>query len=524
VPSGSLGWILDGPVDRDFNGSPATWWQVRFDASVEGWVQQTLLTPANETLVRKEARVCLPPAFNPYLGGTATPSLSDLQGLCAVDVADEAQATVNQELAPLGRFLCQCEAQSALLAANYDASCGEPCPDGADVCLVAGSDPPDPIPDPMSAALLQPTTVCEMEGGLELLIDGRTPKTQPSVRGTLEVHGRPCSPGEDCSVGMFYQMTGDDIEFDSGSIFASDPKFVDLGVSGATVPGVVDMGLLLGFYLGEVPPDTAFSTAQGRRSTSPVAFSITGRNTEGVALAMNWENKTCRLSGELVGAAVEGDGEEGTLDVQGEIELDGIAVNQPPAPDAGPDQTVECTSPAGAGVTLDGSGTTDADANLAFVVWRRGAPDGAQLAAPSTNPVLQTQQALGQESYFLQAVDDRFAADHDGVQVSVADTTAPSIACNAPSTIYPSDVPEKRNEGISFTATADDGCTGISALAIQDFTCTKPASCRVGFDGATLTIYDSGGIGDTIRWNVAAVDGAGNESITTCGLNVVKNK
>jgi hypothetical protein len=41
---------------------------------------------------------------------------------------------------------------------------------------------------------------------------------------------------------MSYRLTGDDITFDSGSIFASDPKFVDLSLSGATVPDTIDMG------------------------------------------------------------------------------------------------------------------------------------------------------------------------------------------------------------------------------------------------------------------------------------------
>ena len=521
VPLGSMGTILDGPTDADLNGSPTTWWQVQFDVGAKGWVPESNLTVANETLVTKQPRVCLPPEFNWDLGGTTDPTIGDLQALCRDDVAFASQAVVNEKLAPLGKYLCECDAQAVSIKTFDDDSCSVPCPDGDDVCLVAGSDPPDPTPDPLEAALFQPTSICEVEGQLGLLVDGRAPKRQPTARGTLQIHGRSCTPGESCLVGMSYQLTSDDIEFDSGTIFASDPKFVDLAVSGATEPDIVDLGPFLGFYLGAVPAQTAYTTAHGRRPSWLIGRAISGRNTQSVALAMNWANATCRLSGELVGAA-EGDGAEGTLAAEVDVALDGVIVNQPPLPDAGSDQTVECTSPAGADVTVDASGTTDPDGNLSFYVWRRGAEDGAQLAAPSPDPVAKTQQALGQETYFLQAVDRLFSADVDDVQVSVADTTAPSIACNAPATIVPSDVPEKRTAGISFTATAADGCTGVSAVAIESFTCARPASCSVGFDGPTITIYDSGGVGDVIRWTVTAQDAAGNEAQQTCEVNVVK--
>ena len=54
------------------------------------------------------------------------------------------------------------------------------------------------------------------------------------------------------------------------------------------------------------------------------------------------------------------------------LTLFGPIVNQPPLAAAGADQTVECTSPAGASFTLDGSGSSDPDANLALTSWRAG--------------------------------------------------------------------------------------------------------------------------------------------------------
>jgi hypothetical protein len=325
---------------------------------------------------------------------------------------------------------------------------------------------------------------------------------------------------------MSYRLTGDDIEFDSGTVFHSDPKFVDLGLSGATEPDAINLGELLpDFYLGEVPAGTAFSSGQITRpiifAQLGITYAVHGRNAEGLALAMNWTTKACRVGGQLVGAAV-GDDDEGTLEAQVDVALEGVIVNQPPWPNTGPDQTVECTSPAGANVTLDASGSTDADNNISFYVWRRGSATGSQVTAPSSTPVAQTSQALGEETYSLQVVDSRFAADDDSVKVSVVDTTAPTISCNAPATITPSDVPEKPKEGISFRATATDVCSGVSRVAVTGYACTKPRSCKVTFAGDTMTILDSGGIGDTISWTVSVQDGTGNAGQKTCQLDVIK--
>ena len=151
VPKGSVGTLLDGPVDRDLNGTPATWWQVQFDSRPplppgRGWVRQELLTVANDTLVSKEAQVCLPAQFNWYLGGSSDPTVGDLQALCGGDAAGVAQAFVNEKLALVGRFLCQGSPGKAILAKNYDASCRVPCMDGSNTCLVAGSDPRTQLP------------------------------------------------------------------------------------------------------------------------------------------------------------------------------------------------------------------------------------------------------------------------------------------------------------------------------------------------------------------------------------------
>jgi hypothetical protein len=519
---GDQGAILDGPVTALANGQPAQWWQVRFDSGVSGWVTEPALTVANETLVTKAPNLCLPQPYNPYLGGTPNPGIDQLQALCAGDVSDASQTAIDQLLAPLGKFLCQCNAKSVALA--YDASCTVACPAGQQVCLVAGFDPPAPAPAPLDTDLLQPTSECELSTADETVVldvGGHQPKTPPVLQGSLQIRGRPCPAGAGCQVGLSYQLTSSDVEFDSGTVFADDPKFVDLGLVGATEPDVIALGPFLGFDLGGVPAGTALSSVRGRRSGSASAFSFTGRNAAGLALGVNWPARACRISGTLVGQAV-GDGSEGTLDAQLDVGLNGVLTNQPPHPDAGPDQTVECTSTTGADVTLDASASSDADGNISFYEWRQGSATGPQLGAPSASPVAHTRQSLGHQTYSVLVVDGAFAADRASTGVTVADTTPPTIACNAPATIHPSDVPEKR--GLPFTATATDQCTGVSSLAITGASCARPESCVLGVNGATLTVYDSGGIGDVITWTVAARDGAGNPSQTTCQVTVVRKK
>ncbi len=109
--------------------------------------------------------------------------------------------------------------------------------------------------------------------------------------------------------------------------------------------------------------------------------------------------------------------------------------------------------------------------------------------------------------------------------VVVQDTLPPVIACNSQSTIVPPDAP------ISFTSTAEDACDGPLTPETTEYTCfwTNPSgrvvdktnSCVVSFEGPTLNIDDSGGVKDTIQWNVSATDSNGNEGTESCSVLVV---
>jgi len=108
-----------------------------------------------------------------------------------------------------------------------------------------------------------------------------------------------------------------------------------------------------------------------------------------------------------------------------------------------------------------------------------------------------------------------------------ADVEIVEIDCNAPETIFAPDAP------ISFTATA----TNTDDVVITGFDCLrvtkkgkdvdKKESCVVAIDPSdTITILDSGGVGNQITWTVEATDAAGNviNIEEPCQVEVVKKK
>jgi hypothetical protein len=382
---------------------------------------------------------------------------------------------------------------------------------------------------------------CELEGTADIHVGDRQPTSDPKTAGAVEVVGGPC-PGGTCKIHPSFGLRMNDIEFEVR--WASNPTFHDLGAEGrgldsADVPSSGDA------VFGS---DAILGTGVGRRGFKALAIDAT--NPDPLGLGVNWADKTCYMDGALA----VGVGDDGTCEMDPmvpcasdddcvgvggvcllpppsdemtiDVLLDGDLVNQPPRAAAGADQSVECTSSAGASFVLDGRGSSDPDRNLALVSWHQGTRTGPLL---SNDLLLPLSLGLGaSESYVLRAVDGYAQTDESETTVEVVDTTPPEIACNAPATIVPPD-----GENLpSFGATATDVCDTDVAAEVTSYDCftttkkgrrvSKLESCIVSFQGDTLTISDVGGYGDHISWTVRATDDSGNVGQATCEVVVQK--
>lgn len=129
--------------------------------------------------------------------------------------------------------------------------------------------------------------------------------------------------------------------------------------------------------------------------------------------------------------------------------------NAPPVADAGDDQTVECTSPSGAIVTLDGAGSSDPDDDELTYTWRE---NGAIIAGPTTDNTAQVTLALGSYTIELTADDGNGGTDTDEVIVDVVDTTPPVITLQPEITLWPPFHQYKTVDMAQLVESVSDAC------------------------------------------------------------------
>lgn len=158
-------------------------------------------------------------------------------------------------------------------------------------------------------------------------------------------------------------------------------------------------------------------------------------------------------------------------------------MNSPPVAAAGPDQTVECATPGGTPVTLNGSGSSDPDNDSLTYTWREGA---TVLAGPTGNASAGVSLGLGAHTIVLTVDDGNGETDTDTVVVTVADTTDPVVTLNGPSQ---QTVECALGTYVEQGATASDACQGalpVSATGSVDVS-------TVGTYVLTYTATDSSG-------------------------------
>ncbi len=162
-----------------------------------------------------------------------------------------------------------------------------------------------------------------------------------------------------------------------------------------------------------------------------------------------------------------------------------VTPNSPPIADAGPDQVLEGTSPDGAEVTLDGSGSSD-DGQIGPLTyswaWTGGSTTG--VTATTTLP-------LGTKVVTL-TVDDGEFTDTDEVLIRVEDTTPPIISCPTDITVetHGASVPAENPAIQAFLAgaSASDICDSS-----PDLTHDAPIAFPLGTNVVAFTAMDDSG-------------------------------
>jgi hypothetical protein len=439
----------------------------------------------------RDLEVCLPASLNPVLGGVAA-TQADANADCSGRVTDTLD-----EMSRVCRLRvdCNCGAAPGL---RYAAECDTPCVENTvdvpgcmdfsfdaafkdatnttttePVCTVASSDPPTPTPDPLAASgIFGHRTRCDVGGSVIAMIDDDE-QTQPA-QGVVEFDGGPC-PGVGCATGMAYQLDVDPFEF-SGFLGLVTVSLEDITTAGATQPAAA---MLDPAGVGQVAALATLSSGRATRveedllGTDESTSALIGSNVEPIGIIVDWTNNQCAISGTVLGST----NEDSELAVT--VNLLGTIVNEPPAADAGSDQTIECTSPDGADVVLDASGSTDPDPNLALVGWRRGDPfsqNPADEFGPddfgATYTVLQD---FGTESYHLLVIDAYMQASPDSFSATVEDTTPPVISdvTATPDSLWP---PNHKFWTIGVDITATDTCDSDPECQVVSVTSNEPVN------------------------------------------------
>jgi uncharacterized repeat protein (TIGR01451 family) len=176
-----------------------------------------------------------------------------------------------------------------------------------------------------------------------------------------------------------------------------------------------------------------------------------------------------------------------------------IGGNQMPVANAGPAQTVEVTSPGGAPVTLNGSGSNDPENDLLTFSW-----DGPFGLVNGPTPTVTL--PLGSHLITLTVTDPQGLSDMDSVGVTVQDTTSPGTSITSAldghgAVVTDGDSTVSPNLTVNFTGTDLVGVTGfecdLDGGGFSSNSCTSPKEYT----------HQSVG-GHTIK--VRALDGAAN--------------
>ncbi|HSP97559.1 MAG TPA: hypothetical protein VL049_09995, partial [Candidatus Dormibacteraeota bacterium] len=425
--------------------------------------------------------VCMPEALNPNLtDGNGMHHPAPQPDQLQADCEQRVQKTFGDLAAKCG-YPAACDCDLTPNSQQFNVTCNDPCaehpldpactnfnpplgnvgatnvPGDTPVCVVplamaAG-------PSSIAAAMFGQQSECHVEGPATIHVGDEDKTTQ--AQGVIGLIGRPC-PDEQCSVGLAYGFTMDPVTFEVR--FHSDPTFEDLTSTGASATNAARVDPA-GF--GVVDAEETDSSVRGRRDDDTRAFVLTNPSELGVLIG--WDAHVCGLFGDLAGT-VDAD-EEGDQDLSADVSVQGSIVNEPPHADAGDDQLLECTSPEGVTVRLDGTRSGDPEDNAILFSWFRDSRVGEAVGSGQTAEV--QQELGGTTNYVLRVIDAFGQSDEAATSVEVVDTTAPVLALSvSPAVLLP---PNHQLVPITVSVDVSDVCDPNPTLRLVSITSNEGA-------------------------------------------------
>ena len=193
-----------------------------------------------------------------------------------------------------------------------------------------------------------------------------------------------------------------------------------------------------------------------------------------------------------------------------------VLANRSPLAVAGPDLTVECSSPAGTAVVLNGGVSVDPDGDPLTFTW--SGPFGSTTGSTPTVTL-----PLGASTIQLTVDDGRGGSSSDTLDVTVRDSTAPvpGPATASPSSLWP---PNHKMVAVTVQASAQDACTAAPSCAIQKVTANEPIDGAVEITGPLTVRLRAerlgGGSGRVYTIEISCRDAARNAATTTATVTV----
>jgi hypothetical protein len=527
----------------------------------------------DDRVITSTLQACLPPELNENIGGRA-PTHDDLVFDCNAHIlpfafaAFQASTTITRWERATG-LECECAVQPAPGGAGESfwggPACDRECPEilipwhgdmtgvvgtapvwhpdeikagtvfeqpffGDDgirpVCRVPRADPPVLLPEPPGATFVTPTSIGVVTTGeARIVLDGNAYTT--AVQGDLWFAGRSC-PNASCALGMGFSLHADNVGV-ADFIGLHSVTLEDITFAGAGTPE----GLVIDESgVGSYPAGTVQAWGRGsavervvgeETSRTTAAFFLT--TAAPIDASIDFAAGTFQLSGDFELPAGEDPAADPAMEVH--VELSGILVNQPPTPRIEAPDTIECTSPLGAEVVLDGTASSDPENNIQFYNWLRDANAGEETGI-GMEPIMHLVQSPGSTETYSLTVGDSFgnyvSTTHE---VTVADSSAPiidGVSLEATCLWSPNHKFALYALGDQIVVNAHDACDAQPTITIVDVRSSDPidgigdGSTRpdimFGESGFCLRSERSGTTdeGRTYTVTVAVVDCSGNRT------------